>query len=115
MADSSYDMAKHSMSGGDHAKPAKVIDHIKSYKSASHGKTVHETHHTHPEHHPMEKHVKSGDDEMAEHMMANLGTQNPGEAAADPSAAGAAPPDPSAAVAPAGSGTPAGPMPGAGA
>lgn len=70
-------VAEH-MSGDEH-KPAKVLDHIKSYKGDKHGKVVHEHHHTHPDHHPMEKHSTQGDDEMAEHMMANLGTPNPGE------------------------------------
>jgi hypothetical protein len=91
-----HEVASH-MGGGDR-KPAKEVDHIKSYKSKTKGDTIHEHHHTHPEHHPMEKHTTRGDDEMAAHMMANLGTPNPGEGQ-DASAAPATPPDAAAGAA----------------
>jgi hypothetical protein len=98
MADHVYHEVASHMSGSDH-KPAKEIDHIKSYKSKTSGDTIHEHHHTHPEHHPMEKHTKRGDDEMAAHMMANLGTPNPGETADTGPAGPATPPDAAAGAA----------------
>ena len=89
--------------GGDDEKPAKKISHIVTRKSKN-GGHVHEHHHTHPEAHPMEEHVTKGDDEMAEHMLANMGTPNPGEADAGTPDASA----PAVAAPPAGSGAPAG-------
>ena len=92
--------------------PKKEIDHIKSYKSHTKGDVIHEHHHTHPDHHPMEKHTSRGDDEMAQHMLQNLGSQSPDAeptdgAGADPNAA-AAPADGSAPP-PTGAGTSSGP------
>jgi hypothetical protein len=112
--------AEHAMSGGsEHGeKPKKEIDHIKSYKSDTKGDVIHEHHHKHPEHHPVEKHTTRGDDEMAAHMMQNMGTPNPGEAEADagtPDAAPAASPDASAPQGAPAVAAPAGPIPGAGA
>jgi len=78
--------------GGKSEKPAKEIKHIVSRKAKTKdGKhvVVHTHVHTHPAH-PDEEHVTSGDDEMAEHMMQNMGTPNPGEAEAD-AGQGAAP------------------------
>lgn len=86
---------EHSMSGGDHSTPKKEIKHIETRRSDTKGDHVHIHHHTHPDHHPPETHTTRGDDEMASHMMANMGTQNPGEAQSD--AAGGAP-DPNAAA-----------------
>lgn len=80
---------------GGHGKPAKEIAHIKSYKSKTKGDVIHEHHHTHPEHHPMEEHTTRGDDELANHAMANMGTPNEGESASDP-AVGAPATDPAA-------------------
>jgi hypothetical protein len=90
------DATAHSMGGGDHSTPKKEIKHIETRRSDTKGDHVHVHHHTHPDHHPAETHTTRGDDEMAAHMMANVGTQNPGEAQAD--AAGGPPPDPNAAA-----------------
>lgn len=91
--------------GGHAEKPKKEIHEIRVRKGKSGGHII-EHHHTHPSHHPMEEHVTKNDDEMAEHMMQNAGTPNPGEAAADagtPDAAGAtAPPSPTGSGAPVG-------------
>jgi hypothetical protein len=67
---------------GGKSTPPKEIEHIKTKKAKS-GGYVHEHHHTHPEHHPMETHVTPDQDAMAEHMMQHMGTPNPGEADAD--------------------------------
>jgi len=88
--------------GGHEAKPKKEIKHIVTKKAKS-GGYIHEHHHTHPEHHPMEEHVSKDQDGMMAHMMEHMGEANPGEAEADAGqsgvpAAGAAP----AAGAPAG-------------
>lgn len=100
------DATQESMGGEDHAghKPKKEIKEIHTSKSEN-GDHIHVHHHTHPGHHPSETHTTRGDDEMVAHMMQNMGTQNPGEAAADPNAA---PADASGA-------TPAGAAPAAGA
>lgn len=97
------DTASHAL-GADHDKPKKEVREIRTRKAAN-GGHIHEHHHVHPEHHPMEEHTTSGDDAMAEHMMENMGSQNPGEADAD---AGTA--DPGAAPA---AGAPPAPIPGA--
>jgi hypothetical protein len=102
---------KHSLSG-EHEKPKKVVHkmHIEKAKSGGHIIT-HE--HTHPAHHPDEKHVTKGDDELASHVLQNMGTPNPGEAEADAGqsgipAGGAAPtPGASAGAAPGGAPSPA--------
>lgn len=103
----SYAAVGHALGASDE-KPKKEISHIVTRKSGTNGDHIHEHHHTHPEHHPKEEHTTRGDDEMAEHMMANMGTPNPGEAAADAgtpdagaSPAGSGAPDPSAGAAPA--------------
>jgi hypothetical protein len=90
--DKTYEMVK-GMSKEE--KPKKEIAHIKTSKAKS-GGYVHEHHHTRPEHHPMETHVSSTQDAMADHMMQHMGEPNPGEAEADAGqsgvpAAGAAP------------------------
>jgi len=91
---STYGLAADKMSGGEH-KPEKAIHHITTRKAANNSH-IHEHHHTHPEHHPMEEHTTQGDDGMVEHMMANMGQPNPGEAEADAGQSGipatAAPP-----------------------
>lgn len=105
--------------GAEEAKPKKEISHIVTRKSGTNGDHIHEHHHTHPEHHPKEEHTTRGDDEMAEHMMANMGTPNPGEAEADAgtpdagsSPAGSGAPNPNASAAAV---APGGPMAGEGA
>lgn len=109
MASSHWSDATKEAMGGSHDKPKKEISHVEVKRSGTKGDHIITHHHTHPEHHPPETKTTRGDDEMVEHMMQNMGTQNPGEAAADPNAAS---PDPSAAAAPAGAPT-AGPAPGA--
>jgi hypothetical protein len=118
--DKTFDAARTALGGGDE-KPKKEISHIVTRKATS-GGHIHEHHHTHPEHHPKEEHTTRGDDEMAEHMMANMGTPNPGEAEADAGTpdAGAAPagsgaPDPNASASAPAAVAPGGPLPGAGA
>jgi hypothetical protein len=88
--------------GGKEKAPKKEISHIVTKKAHS-GGYVHEHHHTHPDHHPMETHVTPDQDSMAEHMMQSMGTPNPGEAEADAGQGGAAP---AAAGAPAAAPTP---------
>ncbi len=68
--------------GGSSEKPAKHIKHIVTRKGKS-GGYIHEHHHTHPEHHPMEEHVSPTQDAMMSHMMDHMGEANPGEAEAD--------------------------------
>jgi hypothetical protein len=106
MAASHWSDATKEAMGGSHDKPAKEISHVEVRKSGTKGDHIITHHHTHPEHHPAETKTTRGDDEMVEHMMQNMGSQNPGEAAADPNAAAA--PDPNAGSAPAGpaAGTP---------
>lgn len=89
--------------GGNGPKPKKEIKSITTSKSHN-GGHVHVHHHHHPDHHPDETHTTHGDDAMAEHMLANAGTPNSGEAA-DPAMAGPAPM--TAAPSPTGSGAPA--------
>lgn len=74
--------------GAHSAKPKKEIKHIITSKSHN-GGHVHIHVHHHPEHHPDETHTTHGDDAMAEHMLANGGTPNPGEAESEPGAASA--------------------------
>jgi len=91
-----YDVSDE-LGGKKEAKPAKEIKHIVTRKAHGGKGHIHTHVHTHPDVHPDEEHVTSGDDEMAEHMMQNMGTPNPGEAEADagqsgiPAAGGAAP------------------------
>lgn len=91
--------------GASTSKPKKEIKHIVTSKSHN-GGHIHIHVHHHPDHHPDETHTSHGDDAMAEHMLANAGTPNPGEATSEPQAAsamqGAAPmtPSPSPAAAP---------------
>lgn len=70
------------MGGEPQEKPKKEIDHVRTRKGKS-GGYIHEHHHTHPEHHPMEQHVSADQDAMVGHMIANMGQPNPGEAQAD--------------------------------
>lgn len=81
---------------GDEHKPPKVVDHVEVHHSGTKGDHIIRHHHTHPSHHPPEDHTTRGDDEMASHMMENMGSQNPGEEASDPTMA-AQPGTPSAA------------------
>lgn len=74
--------AAHNHLGGEAAKPKKEIDHIRTKKAKS-GGYIHEHHHTHPEHHPMESHVSADQEAMVGHMMEHMGEPNPGEASAD--------------------------------
>jgi hypothetical protein len=70
-------------------KPKKELKEVRVRKA---GKGhIYEHHHTHPEHHPMEEHITSGNDDMIAHMMSNMG--NPEEAAS-----GASPDAPDAAA-----------------
>jgi hypothetical protein len=80
----------HEALGGKEKAPKKEISHIVTRKAHS-GGYVHEHHHAHPEHHPMETHVTPDQDAMAEHMMQSLGQPNPGEQEADAGGAAAPP------------------------
>lgn len=110
MSSSIHDAVSAHLGGGKHETPKKEIKEIRTRKGKS-GGYIHEHHHTHPEHHQMEEHTSKDDDAMAAHMLANMGTPNPGEG----QDAGAAPaPDPTAAAAGAAPAAAAAPMPGAG-
>jgi hypothetical protein len=105
------DAVSEALGGKKEKAPKKEVKSLHITKSANGGHIIrHE--HTHPEHHPDETHTTKGDDQLAQHVMANMGQPNPGEAAPDPTA------DPTAAAAAmAGGGAPAAggaaPMPGA--
>ena len=91
---------------GKAAKPKKEIKSMHIKKAANGGHIIrHE--HTHPEHHPDEEHTTKTDDQLASHVLQNMGTPNPGEADADAGQSGV----PAAGAAPAGgapaAGTPA--------
>jgi hypothetical protein len=91
-----------SLAGHKEEKPKKEIHEMHIKKSHNGGHIIrHE--HTRPEHHPDETHTTKTDDELANHVMQNMGTPNPGEAEADAGQGGA----PDASGAP-----PAGGMPG---
>ncbi len=105
MADWKDTVAGH-LGGESKEKPKKEIDHVVVKRSATKGDHTITHHHTHPEHHPSETHTTRGDDELAQHMMQNMGTPNQGEPEADagtPDAASATA-APAAAPSPAGSG-----------
>lgn len=70
---------------GGRKKHPKKIKEIRTRKGTG-GGYIHEHHHTHPEDHPMEEHVSPDQDAMVDHMMANMGEGNPGEAGADQAA-----------------------------
>ena len=90
---------------GKAAKPKKEIKSMHIKKAANGGHIIrHE--HTHPEHHPDEEHTTKTDDQLASHVLQNMGTPNPGEAEADAGQSGI----PAAGAAPAG-GAPAGGAP----
>lgn len=78
--------------GGD-SKPAKVLSHVSTEKTKS-GSYIHTHHHTHPEHHPAEKHTSPDDKAMLQHMMASMGSGASPDG--DPTAPGAAPDSPAA-------------------
>jgi hypothetical protein len=103
MADKKWADAAAKSMGGDTKGPKKEIKHIITSKSAN-GGHIH-THVHHNSAHPDETHTTKGDDEMLQHMAANAGTPNPGEAD-DPTMQGAAPmtasPSPAPAAAPSG-------------
>lgn len=90
-----YDVADE-LGGKKDEKPKKEIKHIVT-KKAKNGGYIHEHHHTHPEHHPMEEHVSPNQDAMVSHMMDHMGEANPGEAEADAGQSGV--PDTGAAAA----------------
>ena len=95
---------------GKAAKPKKEIKSMHIKKAANGGHIIrHE--HTHPEHHPDEEHTTKTDDQLASHVLQNMGTPNPGEADADAGQSGV----PAAGAAPAGGASAAGtPAPDAG-
>ena len=68
--------------GGDEKKPKKEVKEIRTRKGKS-GGYIHEHHHTHPEHHPMEEHTSKDSAAMHDHMEEHMGEPNPGEAEAD--------------------------------
>ena len=91
-----YDVSDE-LGGKKEEKPKKEIKHM-HIKKASNGGHIIRHEHTHPEHHPDEEHTTKTDDELADHVLQNMGTPNPGEAEADAGqsgvpgeAAGAAP------------------------
>ena len=91
-------------------KPKKEIDHIVHSKAKT-GEHVMVHHHTHPEHHPAETHVKKNMDDVHAHLEDHMGEPNPGEAEADAGqsgipAAGAPPAGPAAGAPPPGAGAP---------
>src|ERR1039458_2498774 len=74
--------AASSLAGKPEEKPKKEIKHMHIHKAANGGHIIrHE--HTHPEHHPDEEHTTKTDDQLADHVLQHMGTQNPGEADAD--------------------------------
>lgn len=75
--------AAHALGGEKEHKPKKEIKEIRIRKPHDGKSHIIEHHHTAPEHHPVEEHVTHGDDELADHILANVGTPNPGEAEAD--------------------------------
>ena len=81
MAKSTYDVADE-LGGKKESKPKKEIKHM-HIKKASNGGHIIRHEHTHPDHHPDEEHTTKTDDELASHVLQNMGTQNPGEAEAD--------------------------------
>lgn len=81
--------------GGSTETPKKEIKHVITRKSKN-GGHIHEHHHTHPDHHPMEEHTTHGDDAMVEHLLQHMGTPNPGEAEAEAGQSGTPAPAPSA-------------------
>ena len=88
---------------GKAAKPKKEIKSMHIKKAANGGHIIrHE--HTHPEHHPDEEHTTKTDDQLASHVLQNMGTPNPGEADADAGQSGV----PAAGAAPAGGASAAG-------
>jgi hypothetical protein len=105
-----YDSVSHSL-GGEHKKAKKEVHEIRTRKAKS-GGFIHEHHHTHPEDHPMEEHTTPDQDAMAEHMLQNMGSPNPGEADADAGDSGAAAPAPAGGAAAGGASASAGAIPG---
>jgi hypothetical protein len=73
-------------------KPKKEIHEVRTRKAKT-GGYIHEHHHKHPEHHPMEEHTSASSRDMLAHMNDNMGQGGD-------LAAAAAPPDPSAGGAP---------------
>jgi hypothetical protein len=74
--------------GGHESKPKKEIKHIVTKKAKS-GGYIHEHHHTHPEHHPMEEHVSSDKNAMMAHMMEHMSGGTPdADAGGDAASAG---------------------------
>ena len=82
MKNKTYDVSDE-LAGKKEDKPKKEIKHIITRKDHGGKGHIHTHVHTNPAAHPDEEHVTNGDDEMAEHMMQNMGTPNPGEAEAD--------------------------------
>jgi hypothetical protein len=76
-----YDVADE-LGGKKETKPKKEIKHM-HIKHAANGGHIIKHEHTHPEHHPDEEHTTKTDDELASHVLQNMGTPNPGEAEAD--------------------------------
>ena len=84
------------MGGGE--KPKKEIHHIEIHKSATKGD--HHIIHKHTSaQHPDEHHTTRGDDELAAHTLATMGTPNPGETADTGPAGPATSPDATAGAA----------------
>ena len=86
---SAMDSVKEELGGKKETPPKKEVKHMHITKAANGGHVITHTH-THPEHHPDETHITKGDDELASHVMQNMGTPNPGEAEADPAGGAAA-------------------------
>jgi hypothetical protein len=103
--------AANALSGGKkEGKPKKELAEM-HIKRAANGGHIITHHHTAPEHHPKEEHTTKGDDELAQHVMQNMGDQNPGEADADAGQSGI-PPQAGASAAPPAAAPPAAPMAG---
>jgi hypothetical protein len=92
--DSAMKSVADELGGKKEAAPKKEIKHIVTRKAAGGKSHIHTHVHHNSTAHPDEEHVTTGDDAMAEHMMQNMGTPNPGEQEADAgqgAPAGAAP------------------------
>lgn len=103
MANHIMDGASDALGGKKERKPKKEIKEMRIRKGKSGGHII-EHHHTAPEHHPMEEHTSGNDDQLANHVLQNMGTPNPGEAEADAGQSGipeGAAPAPQAGAAPA--------------
>jgi hypothetical protein len=88
MSDKWTDAVTEHLGGHEGKRPEKKIHSI-THEHSTNGDHIFTHRHSHPEHHPDEKHTKRGDDEMVHHMMKHAGKPNDGEAESEPDAAAA--------------------------